>query len=78
MILTFSKRANVTRPQSGGIVKTYKASNGRHLVIHVKHADGAQKWLAGLALADGSQLPISRHKTRKAAEEACQRHKDKG
>lgn len=71
--LAFSHRANVRRLPTGSVRRQYKSADGRYIVIEVC-GDAGRYWIAGRQLT-GGQLFISRHKSRAAAEAACELHR---
>lgn len=66
--LEFAKRARIRQTETSR-QRAYTSLDGRYRVIEVKSVTGCY-WLAVRRLEAG-EYPISRHKTRLAAERAC-------
>lgn len=70
--LSFTRRARVQRTDSATI-KRWQSVDGRYIVAEVRSTVG-HYFLAGRRLAAG-EYPISFHRTRRAAELACDNHR---
>lgn len=71
-MLTFSPRPRIRRLETSR-QRIFKSTDGRYKLIEVIAKD-YHRWIACRILATG-EYPISKHRTRQAAEAACVKHR---
>jgi len=71
-MLTFARRAKLKQTPTARL-RSYVSEDGRYRVVEIRSTDKRYR-LACRRLTSG-EYPISQHRTRNAAEQACENHR---